>query len=812
VHPRWQAESPFQDSYSQEPPAPAATPSSPVIARAGSPFLDEVDFPGRLGETDTSHDVVAELLADIHDQEFDEAVTELMDEAWEVANVRTLGEYGDDAARDVRVQRLIAEHFEPLVRHTEELLERAGHELRHLDPLSMGEAAFREALDRYEPELPDVSPTFEHFIGSYFRKFKNAAALGANLLRSGVGSVARLAARPFVALLAGKFQAVVKPLVARAIQLAQSKIPAQYRPALAALAARFGVQSPAAPAGALAVDAAATPAEPAAATPAEPAAAATPTEPAAPDSAEIQSELDQMLVQTLLARDDQESELAERDYVERSAPEPDPTVALERARDRFVREITVLDEGGDPRPALEHFLPAVLSVLPLVRKVVGMIGRDKVLGLVSNVVTPLIKPIVGPAAQPLGRMLADLGLRALLQGELSPEDARDSAGRAVAATVEEVVRRVAELPDSVLKDDAQLEAQVREAFDTAAAANFPASVVREELREVGTGDGAWMQMPARGPRKEYKTYSRPFDVELTPQVARSIHTYGGSTLHSFLQDRHRLPMNAPVRARVHLYEALPGTRPSRVARLDRRLGLDNARGAERVFHPLTPEAALGLLREPRLGRPTPPWAKPSQLSVGQRFYHVQVDGSRLAQSRESHLRLRLDFVRNQARVHLFLAEPLAQQLAGAVRRRDPAATIRNALRSAFASSVQALRSGVRGGMVQVILGASRAGGSNVEGAAGRGAAHALQRQVELLTIEWLWHQLLEYFRRGAAGFAAAVARPEDGVSLNVVFHNPPSFPAVRRILQGERGGALQQWPPAQMPEASVSVTVGHARA
>src|SRR6185436_16533339 len=104
-----------------------------------------------------------------------------------------------------------------------------------------------------------------------------------------------------------------------------------------------------------------------------------------------------------------------------------------------------------------------------------------------------------------------------------------------------------------------LHSYAMEAFQKAASAHFPDSLIRTDLHEASKTSGAWIALPQRGPHKTYKKYSRIVDVTLTPQVASSVHTFGGVRLASFLADRLGVKVDQPIPARAHLFEAIPGT-------------------------------------------------------------------------------------------------------------------------------------------------------------------------------------------------------------------------------------------------------------
>ncbi len=141
------------------------------------------------------------------------------------------------------------------------------------------------------------------------------------------------------------------------------------------------------------------------------------------------------------------------------------------------------------------------------------------------------------------------------------------------STVEETVGRVAMLPEEVLSNQELLEGAALEAFEQAAAANFPpvlgqeTYLARPDLRESSHARGTWVALPLHRHRR-YKKYSRVLRVRITPEKARVIETFGGSTLGQFLEEQLGQAPGAELEADVHLYEAMPGTLLPELARME----------------------------------------------------------------------------------------------------------------------------------------------------------------------------------------------------------------------------------------------------
>ena len=216
----------------------------------------------------------------------------------------------------------------------------------------------------------------------------------------------------------------------------------------------------------------------------------------------------------------------------------------------------------------------------------------------------------------------------------------------------------------MFEEPALLEAAVTDAFHAAAAENFPPQVLVPELHEASV-PATWVAMPRGRRRKHYKKYTRVFDVEITPQVAESMATFGGARLAAVLKDQ--LGVVPPVRARVHLYQAIAGTTLRRIAALERTVpGLGKGAGAAQL-HPLTVEAAGTLLQQPKLGRNVPGTYVSSRgaVAVGQRFYYLEIAGARPitvatgagapAVRRTSDVNVTLDFPKDEFRVFVYFS-------------------------------------------------------------------------------------------------------------------------------------------------------------
>jgi hypothetical protein len=747
------SESPFIDVESFEA-SPAAMVGRP---RLSSPFVEAFvseDSGASYGQGEGARRV---LLAELHDEEFDDALYELVGETSAYASNGS-GSRLNTAALQMRLA--------PLAGEIESFIQRAADQFGSREAGSFSDLEIDDVMSRIGPER-QLSPGFENF----FSVIKNAVgkvAKGAvNLAKKGIEAAAKLGLGPILA----KLKGLVRPLLERVLQSAISRLPASLQPPAQALAGKlpalFGME----------VD------------------PGTEGEQPALDVSAIQSEFNGRVADLLLGESSVETDSEASDWREPESGNEAGIADLDAARERFVADLERLDNGDDPGPAVERFVPALLPVLKLGLRIAG---RKRVVSLLAGLVSKLIGKFVGPASSgALSAALVDAGLK-LIGLEVSESDQRRTGHSAIAATVEETVRRVSELPDAVLENEALLEGSILRAFEDAAVANLPpmlsAEVYRRrpELSETDGRSGCWIAHPIRGP-KRYKKFSRVFRTRISPRVAMTVTTFGEAPLAQFLQEQLGLDAGEELEADVHLYESLPGTLLGEVARLDA-----NGQGAASIaeFHPLTPEAAGLLVREPGLGRPASAssLASPRSLAVGQRFFRVVVPGHRIMAlpgsvsgargkaRRRTGVHTVLDFPGDRIKLYLYLSERRAQELATTLRKQGHAGAVATTLKTFIDRGVAAATSGHVTGRIRLIHEAL-----SLDEARGAALARVPRTAVRAFASrigEWTLTALTDYLGSQSPKFIAATEDAQDGVTVVMTLANPPGMAAMRRAVAG----------------------------
>jgi hypothetical protein len=565
----YELESPFLSGVSFVPTLPGEQASNENYGGDSqnlySPFLGgmaaagEVDHAGEFGQ----------LLGQLEDEQFDEAVARLADEAAALHLASETSWSSPEVAPSLASSELET-WVSPLAAESDRLLETMASRLTGEDLETFREPELESLLESMRPDSGFLSDTFEQFLGGLFNKAKSLVKGAVNLAKKGIQTVGKILP---VGWLLDKLKVLVRPLLRRVLERALGMLPVSLQPLARRLASQLLGEAESEAEGAWS------------------------------EHGNLVREFDIQAASLMFAGDQAEAEGIVAEAEAEAAQQASGALAkLDAARARLGERLTEMSPGEAPVAELEQFIPAVMAVLPAVRLGISVIGRDKVVGFLADKIASLIRGQVGPdAAQALARPIVDAGLR-MLTLEAPPAGEATLAGEALASATEDTVREVLELPGEAFEDPLRLEAEVREAFGAAAARYVPAERLRPDLAalEIG-GDGVWILMPrAARPTYRYKKFSRIFVVPISRQVARAVPTTDGGTLEAMLLDRGVTEW--PAHGEIHLYETMPGSHLGHIAQFEAETESAAAEALDEL-QPLTPEAAGLLLREPQLGRP-----------------------------------------------------------------------------------------------------------------------------------------------------------------------------------------------------------------
>ncbi|MFD6393321.1 hypothetical protein [Nocardia sp. NPDC060259] len=729
-------------------------------------------------EEDLAADEIADFLESLHDEDFEDALEQLLNEG--AARVLADAQQWSAPPSEAEAREAVEQWIAPLVAEWERAIDGMEAGLESAELHDIAEQELDELLESLEPTTGFESEAFENFLGKLVRKatrfvkrkirqavkfVKNPvkgvvdiAKSGLRTIKSGIKTIGKFVLGPILARLKKAGLALLKGVVRRLIKPLTRVLPASVRPLVPVVAKALGIGE----------------------------ASDGETDEGGVDemgtAAEMAHAFDQELLQLYLA-DGEEVDASELDESYEDEPEADVVAELDDARARLATQLSEYEGSDAPVAEIEQFIPVVLAIRPLLKlglKVTG--ARGKLINLIASPLAKLIKGMIGRKAaatiarvagrdpsKMIARAVVDVGFTAL--GLEAADYEQDIPGEALASAVEATVMRVLdELPEEALTDPLQVSAAVQRAFAESVAAYLPDRLLKSDLpeRETAEEGGFWVMMPrSTRPRYRFRKYTKVFAVPIPRQVARAVRWSDGGTLESYLLDRG--VDKWPVQAEIDLYETMPGTVPGHFTR-DETLPAAEAPSADE-FQPLTAEAAGLLLREPALGRGRRVVTRAGSYRPvpGQRYFRVRAAKlpSRRGRRPRRPATVRWDPTTKRMRIAIRLTERRARRLQARLQRSSPAGqrdlpAVLTALREVVLPRLQyrIARRLVKSSIVKDPVAAAQLAGA-IAGSTTTGiSTYLVQRGAQLAT---------------------AVADPADGVTITVTFDgltdNPSQVPA-----------------------------------
>ncbi|SDJ23661.1 hypothetical protein SAMN04515691_3052 [Leifsonia sp. 98AMF] len=715
----------------------------------------------------------------VRDEAFDEAVSELLAETEDAVGQRFSDESPATAGER---ERLAAAHLAPTQYAAEQYLERLSEALVGQDVESLSDEQLDELMDRVQPELSEVSPAGEQFIGGLIRKARSAVRFVANAAKK----VGAAAGGLLTAGLKGLTK-LVRPLLKRVLSFAIGRLPAPLRAPARLLSSKLFGESE---------GFAETSAE-TEAFEAEREGEAFAISPAVSRDTEALTEsFDAALAEALVSGETGEVGFAgegeaEAEGESEAAQGSSELELLAEARGRLIDALAEARSADEVAPAVEQFIPALLGAL---RIGINLVGRPRVVGFLAKFLGKLIGKWVGPQLSgPLSNAIVDTGLRLISLEQLEPELESEAVPAMLAGTIEDTVRQLAEASEYELEDESLMRAATARAFDRSVAATFPPSLLRSGVQRGAQLGGRFVTRKARSPRP-YRRYSRSIDVEVTAGIADAIDTFGGVSLGSSLR---AAGLTLPARVRIHLFQATIGTSLRRIAAIERtRSGV---RLSSSQLHPLTPRAAGLLLKDPGMGVAVPAefLRSRARVAAGQRFYWLEpldqtllptVGGpGKRSGGEPSQGWVVVDTRASVIRVGLFFSEAETQTIAAAIREGRSEAVLLPALTKAYDGLARRFAQRTGRLRIRAELEQSEAVSrlprvlDRIPPGAVAGLTVALRR--------WLLPAFAMWSREGSAEFARASADPRNGVTVTATIRSAPGLDLVRQAASGALSAA-----------------------
>jgi hypothetical protein len=763
------------------------------------PFSRTYTIEGSRGNTARAESYV-ELLAELNQSEFSESLYAIANEIEDTIISKFSGETSYNGAYTQYVRQRSNEYFTPLINEVNGAIDLVNNYL------VQGESRSASDIDLFLQEVEfdharQLTPAQEHLFESFWGKIKSAVKKAASVAKKVVDVAKKFSP---IQLALDKLKGLIKPLLNKVLNSLLGKVPANLRPYAEMVAKKLtNMEVP------LSDDESST----------------------GTDFEFLQRELDLNIANLVFSEDEMSGEeiISHYSYDEsETSGRPGKFATIKHARRSFIKK---LREGREVGPAMDEFLPALYPALKIG---ISLAGRKRVIDFLAGLLSKLVEKYV-PAnmAKPLSASIVDLGLGAM--GFESAEKEDDTlAYEAIASTVEEVVDTLSKDPElQKVENFSEHEAmeliaeRALPAFNKSVANNFPGTYIKKSLHSTQQ-PGVWIQMPRNGGEPSYKKYGKVFSIALTPQLANSLKTFGESPLGQFMNDTLSIDLSKSPQVRIHVYEATANTTLSKISLYERVPGLGSANKTSWIqLHPLTVDAATALLREPALGKNVEDIYTQShqKITPGQRFFYLEIPGASVRRpmifkkrsrkgeatseqivARTSDVQVVFNFIKAEVMVHYFFSEVSAGQAVEKISGGDwiGAAegirvslkeTLHNILLKNVKSKVKIVHESVPELYLQNI--------PESEELMGSVGKIALEKLVEKLTekfVDAAYDGVKSFFKTRVSEFKDALSKPDDGVTIQIIWQNVPGMTQLRSVINLVRGeGSLGDLKNISMP-------------
>jgi hypothetical protein len=270
------------------------------------------------------------------------------------------------------------------------------------------------------------------------------------------------------------------------------------------------------------------------------------------------------------------------------------------------------------------------------------------------------------------------------------------------------------------------------------------------------------------------------------------------------------PPGRSLRTKVRLYQALPGTRASTIARAEGIRPHD--------LHPLTPQAA-GALLGPGAGlglRPTPGvhLVSPNHLHLRQRLYYIEPPNGRQHvhhrhHGRVAHTELAINLRKGEIRLWLYLSERLCQHMSTELDKTRNAAAAFRLVKPLVQRAAHMLKAAILERHLPPTLRIV----SDLPNLDARSPAWLMQVGAQLAAKieEWASHHVAQYLGNNGEAFRRISALQHDGVTLRITMTRVPGMAMLRLLAQNRQPTGMDgtAWLRGT-PEFAVVAHPGHA--
>jgi hypothetical protein len=767
-----------------------------------SPFQTTYETEATRSTTSPIADEYVNLLAELQDTEFTEALYEVASEMQETWRSSVSDEVAMGAQFEPFAMNRAQQYYTPMLNEANRLLDSAANHFSGSDMAAHSEATVDMFFETLEINNENLSPVQEQFLGGLLKKAKSVVQKGVALAKKGINLAKKLSP---VHIILNKLKALIKPLLTKVLTSLIKKLPQSLQSHAQNLANKF-----------------------------------LKLEQSNESNSELNNleslelEFDNHIVQLFFATEEHEAEYSVAQYensienLERiegydgtSAHEQN----IDAAREKFINELKNLRMDEDPSPAIERFLPVALMALkPVIKMGINLIGRKKIIDFLANMVSNLIKKYVPEeVSKPLATHIIDLGLGAI-GFETNDMNNANVGYEAIANTIEETIEGLNEIDTEAFKNPEELTLHVLDKFEKAAANNFPPKYIRQDLRNT-KNKATFVSMPRANSVKLYKKFTQVYDVSIDPKMASSVKIYRSVPLKNFIKDKYGLEIGNELKAKVHVYQLKRGGRLSDIGKSEKLPGLNASIPRAWIqLLPLTTDAANTLLNEPNLGSKFDEKSLTSRYKAksGQRFYFLEIEGARLrfpqtdgntiksktpsanqVESRSADVQAVLNFSKSEIKLNYFFSEEDAMSMVSKIGKNDVlgiAGDIKNSVKTVFndilTNHISSKVKIIHEAMPEMYLEAEdkhdhfslKDLGKTIGNTIGKEAIKKVVEGITSLASSKAYEVVLAFLKTRSKEFVAAQAEPQDGVTITILWKNVPGMALLKSLLSAIKGG------------------------
>ena len=160
---------------------------SNYFQEAESPFSRTYNPTANNGVTQAGEEFV-DLLSELNDQEFQEAIYEMINEVEDTWRNKVTNEVAMNGNYIPYATQQARQYFAPVIKEAESMIDKIGEHFSGNNLSDQSEAAIESYFDNLEFDHSQYTPVQEQFLGKIFNKVKSVVKKGVDLAKKGIAA------------------------------------------------------------------------------------------------------------------------------------------------------------------------------------------------------------------------------------------------------------------------------------------------------------------------------------------------------------------------------------------------------------------------------------------------------------------------------------------------------------------------------------------------------------------------------------------------------------------------------------------------